>query len=52
MTLMIQVLIGNPTVGDTTRFLTNYKAELHETGYSKYQSNTEKHRVYMAHSPC
>lgn len=41
-------LVGNPTVGDTTRFLTNYKAELHETGYSKYQSNTEKHRVYMA----
>lgn len=34
--------------GKTTRFLTNYQPELHEEGYVKYQSNTEKHRAYIS----
>lgn len=35
-------------VGDKTRFITNYQPEMHEEGYTKYQSNTEKHRTYIA----
>ena len=31
-------------VGMTTRFLSNIMPELHEEGYTKYQSNLEKHR--------
>lgn len=34
--------------GYDTRFLTNYQPELHEEGYVKYQSNTEKHRTYIS----
>lgn len=34
-------------IGDTTRFIGNAKPELHETGFVKYQSNTEKMRNYM-----
>lgn len=35
-------------VGETTRFVTNYHPEMHEEGYTKYQSNLEKHRTYIA----
>lgn len=34
--------------GMTTRFLTNYQPEMHNEGYVKYQSNTEKHRTFIA----
>ena len=34
--------------GMKTRFLTNYQPEMHEEGYVKYQSNTEKHRTFIA----
>lgn len=34
--------------GEMTRFVTNYMPELHEEGYTKYQSNTEKHRTFIA----
>ena len=33
--------------GMSTRFVTNHMPELHETGYTKYQSNIEKHRTYI-----
>lgn len=32
-------------VGTDTRFITNHMPELHETGFTKYQSNIEKHRT-------
>lgn len=35
-------------VGATTRFITNYMPEMHEEGYTKYQSNVEAHRVYIS----
>ena len=34
-------------VGMTTRFLSNIMPELHEEGYTKYQSNLEKHRNWL-----
>lgn len=34
--------------GDKTRFRSNYHPEFHEEGYTKYQSNMEKHRNYIA----
>ena len=34
-------------IGMATRFLTNFVPELHEIGYSKYQSNLEKHRTFI-----
>ena len=34
--------------GCTTRFMSNYHPEYHEEGYTKYQSNMEKHRNYIA----
>lgn len=33
--------------GMTTRFLSNIMPEYHETGYTKYQSNIEKHRQWI-----
>lgn len=38
--------------GMNTRFLTNYQPELHEEGYTKYQSNTEKHRTFISMHRC
>ena len=32
-------------VGMSTRFCTNHMPELHEQGFTKYQSNIEKHRT-------
>lgn len=34
-------------VGGTTRFLSNIMPEYHEIGYTKYQSNIEKHRNWI-----
>lgn len=34
--------------GMTTLFMSNYHPEYHEEGYTKYQSNVEKHRNYIA----
>lgn len=34
-------------IGDTTRFQSNAMPEMHEEGYSKYQSNIERHRGYI-----
>lgn len=34
--------------GKLTRFITNYMPELHEEGYTKYQSNTEKFRGFIS----
>lgn len=34
-------------VGMTTRFLSNIQPEYHERGYTKYQSNLEKHREWI-----
>ena len=34
-------------VGMTTRFLSNIMPEYHEDGYTKYQSNIEKHRNWI-----
>ena len=39
-------------VGLQTRFVTNYHPELHQEGYTKYQSNVEKHRTYIATHRC
>lgn len=39
-------------VGWETRFITNYHPELHSEGYTKYQSNVEKHRTYIATHRC
>lgn len=35
-------------VGANTRFITNNKPEMHSEGYTKYQSNIEAHRIYIA----
>lgn len=35
-------------VGATTRFLTNYHPELSEEGYTKFQSNIERHRNHIS----
>lgn len=52
------VLVGNdPTkgvdtrfaaVGKSTRYRSNYNAELSERGYTKWVSNSEKHRNYLS----
>ncbi len=34
-------------IGMETRFLTNYQPELHEEGFSKFQSNLERHRNWI-----
>ncbi len=34
--------------GMTTLFMSNYHPEYHEEGYTKYQSNMERHRNYIA----
>jgi hypothetical protein len=34
-------------LGGTTRFLSNIMPEYHEEGYTKYQSNIEKHRNWI-----
>lgn len=34
--------------GMTTRFITNYHPELSEEGYTKYQSNIERHRNHIS----
>ena len=34
--------------GMTTLFMSNYHPEYHEEGYTKYQSNIERHRNYIA----
>lgn len=34
-------------IGDTTRFIGNAMPEMSEEGYTKYQSNIEKHRNYI-----
>lgn len=34
--------------GLQTRFITNYMPEMHEEGYTKYQSNCEKHRTFIS----
>ena len=39
-------------VGLETRFITNHMPELHETGYTKYQSNIEKHRTMIGTTRC
>lgn len=38
--------------GAQTRFVTNYHPELHQEGYTKYQSNCEKMRTYIATHRC
>ena len=35
-------------VGNTTRWISNYHPELSEEGYTKYQSNIERHRNYIS----
>lgn len=39
--------LSNCQIGDTTRFQSVAVPEYHEEGYSKYQSNVEKHRGYI-----
>lgn len=39
-------------VGWATRFVSNYHPELHQEGYTRYQSNTEKMRNYMGTHRC
>ena len=39
-------------VGNTTRFLSNIMPEFHEVGYTKYQSNLEKHRTWLTEHRC
>lgn len=36
------------TTGALTRFISNFHPELSEEGYTKYQSNIEKHRNYIS----
>lgn len=36
-------IVESEVTGSMTRFVTNYMPELHEEGYTKFQSNTEKH---------
>ena len=38
--------------GKLTRFVTNYMPEMHEEGYTKYTSNTEKFRGYISTHRC
>ena len=46
--------VVDPTTaaGFQTRFVTNYVPELHSEGYTKYQSNCEKMRTYIATHRC
>jgi hypothetical protein len=44
-------VVGDLT-GKLTRFVTNYMPEMHEEGYTKYQSNLEKHRTYISSHRC
>lgn len=39
-------------IGDMTHFITNYHPELHAEGYTKYQSNCENFRTYIATHRC
>lgn len=41
------VEVSDVASGQTTRFLTNHQPELHEDGYTKYQSNIERHRTFI-----
>lgn len=43
---------GACQLGMTTRFLSNIMPEYHEEGYTKYQSNTEKHRQWITEHRC
>lgn len=38
--------------GDYTRFISNYHPELHQEGYTKAQSNVEKHRNFISTHRC
>lgn len=38
----------NNLAGESTRFITMSAPEMHEEGYTKYQSNCEKHRTYIS----
>ena len=38
--------------GDTTRFLSNAQPEYHDNGFTKYQSNIEKHRTWITEHRC
>lgn len=40
-------LEGNPVAGTSTRYIGNAHPELHEFGFTKYQSNTSKFRNYL-----
>ena len=42
----------NNAAGKLTRFVTNYVPELHEEGYTKYQSSTEKFRGFISTHRC
>ena len=44
--------LSGVVAGDLTRFVTNYMPELHEEGYTKYTSNTEKFRGYISTHRC
>jgi hypothetical protein len=39
-------------VGWTTRFVSNYHPELHDQGYTRYQSNVEKFRTHISTHRC
>lgn len=47
-----EVLDVDAIIGTDTRFLTNHMPELHETGFTKYQSNIEKHRTMIGTTRC
>lgn len=44
--------VNSCQVGMTTRFLTNIMPEYNEKGYTKYQSNVEKHRNWLTEHRC
>ena len=35
-------------IGDYTRYISNFHPEMHQEGYTKAQSNVEKHRNYIS----
>lgn len=43
---------GSALVGKMTRFVTNWHPELHDQGYTRYQSNTEKMRTHIGTQRC
>ena len=47
-----EVLDVDSSVGTDTRFITNHMPELHETGFTKYQSNIERHRTMIGTTRC